>query len=115
MERVRGASHAGVGSQRGQGRAFWLGASSLHAQPSTEGLRGVGVRWSPQVQFQAVGWTGPSVSQEVAAAIFTTPTRTFLQEGTITIQAKCQGLAGQLSPGRLPQLEAGTAAWSVLV
>ena len=33
----------------GQGRVFWLGAPSLHAQPSSEGLCGVRVRWSPQV------------------------------------------------------------------
>ena len=64
----------------GQGRVFWLGAPSLHAQPSSEGLCGVRVRLSPQVQFQAAGWTGLSVSREVAATIFTAPTRTFYKK-----------------------------------
>ena len=79
-----GASHTGAGRGQsvgaGQGRVFWLGAPSLHAQPSSEGLCGVRVRLSPQVQFQAAGWTGLSVSREVAATIFTAPTRTFYKK-----------------------------------
>lgn len=34
----------------------------------------------PRFQFQAVEWTGLSVSQEVAVAIFTAPTRTFYRK-----------------------------------
>lgn len=49
-------------------------------------------------------------AEEVIAAIFTTPTRTFYWK--VQLQAKCQGLASQLSTGRLPQAEAGATAWS---
>lgn len=48
------------------------------------------MRSDHQVSFQAS--TGISVLQEVAVAIFTTPTRTFYWE--VQLQAKCQGLAG---------------------
>lgn len=76
----------------------------------------MGVSWSwselrPQVSFPAPRWAGISVLQEVVVAIFTTATRTFYWK--VQLQAKCQGLVGQLSPGRLPQAEAGTTAWSV--
>lgn len=69
------------------------------------------MRSSRQVLFQAPGLSGLSVLQEVAAAIFTAPTRTFYRK--VQLQAKCQGLAGQLIPGRLPQAKAGTMVVSV--
>lgn len=63
-----------------------------------------------QVSFQALTRAGVVVLREVTAAIFTAPSRTFY--GKVQLQAKCQGLVGQPSPGRLPQAEAGATAWS---
>ena len=85
MEGVGGASHRGAGRgavSGGRARQGFLARCplTLHAQPSSEGLCGVRVRLSPQVQFQAAGWTGLSVSREVAATIFTAPARTFYRK-----------------------------------
>lgn len=94
--------------------AEWAALSGPHptATPSPA-CRGL---WSQsevesQVLFQAPGLTGLSMLQEVAAAIFTAPTRTLYRK--VQLQAKCQGLAGQLIPGRLPQAKAGTMVVSV--
>lgn len=111
MKGVRGASHSGAGSRavrEGRGR---LGPTPLPPPAQPAGVCGVRVRSSRQVLFQAPGSTGLSVLQEVAAAIFTAPTRTFYRK--VQLQAKCQGLAGQLIPGRLPQAKAGTMVVSV--
>lgn len=97
-----------VGSERGVRGPCWAPplpppqlAGALWSQSKIESpgfLLGTRINWSARVAGSC-------------RSIFTTPTGPFYWK--VQLQAECQGLAGQLSPRRRPQAEAGTTAWSV--